>query len=328
MSRSHGKLKAEVWGDDDWCGLSMGAQWCYSMLLSQGKLSLAGALDLMPKRWASYSADMDADTLLELLDELVAAGKIVIDDRTDELVIRSFARHDINPGQFNTNLVKGFWSAWRAITSPMLRRVVVVNLPDHIWEKSGDLVPEEATKLRFEPGGDSGQNQAFEPDVRTGQSDQATELPIPLPKPLPILETGAAEIATAVQSDGSQHTPTLNDLLRRAMGIRARKCADDIDPCVTAWLLEHGEPKIRAVLEEFIESGQHPPQWPRQFEPMLRARPNAAPVKPRDCTEMGNTEDQQADCGSGLGLDGFGCPHCERGSIIAKQRVDPLREAS
>ena len=149
MARTRATLWSSIWRDEGWTALTERAQRLYLVLLSQPKLSLAGSLDLMPKRWVNLAADTTPDGVDESLAELVEHRFVVVDD--DELVIRTFVEHDLAAGSVNKNLVKGMWSAWAAIGSPALRKVVVDAMPDSVWSREGVVRPAEAEELRFEP---------------------------------------------------------------------------------------------------------------------------------------------------------------------------------
>lgn len=155
MARSHARLSASIWSDPEWCDLTAGAQRAYMLLLSQPKLTLAGSLDLLPRRWAGLARDVTPDAMRAALSELQDAGFIECDHETTELVIRTFARHDFTPGGFNKNIAKGFWTAWAAIQSARLRHTVVAHLPDFVWDKSEAPAAAKALKsrewTRFEP---------------------------------------------------------------------------------------------------------------------------------------------------------------------------------
>lgn len=152
MARSFAKITAAIWSDQDWRNLSAAAQRMYLLLLSQPRLSLAGHLDVIPGRWAGMARDTSTDDIAIALLELADAGYIVTDG--DELVIRSFSIHDIGNGAVNRNLLRGFWSAWESILSPVLRRAVIVNMPRHLFEYDEVEPPDEAqelwSELRFE----------------------------------------------------------------------------------------------------------------------------------------------------------------------------------
>lgn len=163
MGRSHGRLKTSIWSDNEWRALPMEAQWCYVMLLSQPRLSLVGVLDLMPGRWAKFAESIPAETVRSAIEVLADARFVVIDDDTEELLIRTMVVHDIAPSRMNGNLLKGFWSAWECVVSDHLRQVIVDHIPDTIWVNKFCEANEEAEGMR--------RSVPLEPTVETYGSD-------------------------------------------------------------------------------------------------------------------------------------------------------------
>ena len=178
MARSHGKILASIWNDDDFRALTVDAQRAYMLLLSQAKLTLAGAIDYMPKRWAAYAAGTTAADIERAIDELAAARFVVLDRDTDELLVRSFVRHDIVGTLKNRNLVKGFWSAVIGVESDELLAVLVQEIPDELWDSQDYEPPPRAVQMRR-----SGRSK---PQVQTTGSNPRSEPPSPfslLPSP-------------------------------------------------------------------------------------------------------------------------------------------------
>jgi hypothetical protein len=156
MARSMARIHIAIWTDPDWLALTPLSQWFYWALLSQGKVSLAGCLDLMPTRWATFARGVTVDDIEAALAELDAHRFIVIDHDTAELVIRTFTQHDVQSSRVTRNTVKGLWTAWLGIMSPTLRKVVVDHIPEDLWEyRDGHDVhieaPPEALDMRDEP---------------------------------------------------------------------------------------------------------------------------------------------------------------------------------
>ena len=133
MARTYARWKVDTWAtDQDWRSLTLNEQWCYFMLCSQAKLSIAGVIDMKLSVWATYADGLTVDALKSLVGRLETLEMVVVDWDTEELAIRSFTRHD---GSFdNRNSGRGVWSAIGSIASPKLRQVVVENLPDKAWE--------------------------------------------------------------------------------------------------------------------------------------------------------------------------------------------------
>jgi hypothetical protein len=144
MARTYGKLLAAAWIDPDWCGLTPLEQWLYALLLSQPKLSLVGVLDYKPGRWATLARGADTTLIDDTLAGLEDARFVVVDYDTDELLLRSFTRHDGIPAT-NERLVKGLWQAWTSTASAVLRKVVVDNMPEVLL---GGDAPDAARHLR------------------------------------------------------------------------------------------------------------------------------------------------------------------------------------
>lgn len=147
MARSHGKVLAAIWRDDDWLKLSASAQRVYILLLSQPKVTLCGTLDLAEKRWARMASDTSLDDINAALLELSDASFIVADGITEELAIRSFTKHDLNTSRMNLNLAKGFWRAWEGLESETLRFFIMTEIPDDLWEKLEEHAPDDALAI-------------------------------------------------------------------------------------------------------------------------------------------------------------------------------------
>jgi hypothetical protein len=94
VARTHARVQGAIWNDVEWRRLSTNAQWSYLMLLSQPEINNCGVLALVPRRWSGYAVDMTLKDLEAALLELENAGFVLYDDETQELVIRTFVKHD------------------------------------------------------------------------------------------------------------------------------------------------------------------------------------------------------------------------------------------
>ena len=92
MAQDFAPLLRSIWSDDDWRALPVDAQHAYLMLLSHPDRNSAGVLSLTRRKWQRLAADLHPDRLDAALAELDAAGFIVIDDDTEELLVRAFIR--------------------------------------------------------------------------------------------------------------------------------------------------------------------------------------------------------------------------------------------
>src|SRR5690606_33190346 len=151
MARTYAQVTVDIWEDPDWLALSQGAQRLYLLLHCQKKLSLNGLLPYTPARWARFAPDTDVADVEAAVAELEAGRFVVIDRETEELLIRTFVRHDItkvSKGATNSKLLKGMWSAWGAIESAELKRVVLREIPDAVWSAERCTPPERALQMR------------------------------------------------------------------------------------------------------------------------------------------------------------------------------------
>jgi hypothetical protein len=133
MARSYARIDVQRFHDDDWRALSLPQKAVFDMVLTHPKLSLCGALDLKYGSLCRYSPDLSLDALTAILEGLEDARFVAVDWDTDELVVRTFIRHD---GVLqNQNLGRGMWSAWVAVESDELREFVLDNMPEVAFEE-------------------------------------------------------------------------------------------------------------------------------------------------------------------------------------------------
>ncbi|ANZ36454.1 hypothetical protein BBK82_10640 [Lentzea guizhouensis] len=115
-----------MWDDDDFIGLSALAKLVYVQLCMQRKLEYSGELTVSVKRWSKAHPDQEPDTIRAALAELDAARFVVVDQDTDELLIRSFIRNDQLYKQ--PNVLRAALRSAFEITSPLLRRALAAEL--------------------------------------------------------------------------------------------------------------------------------------------------------------------------------------------------------
>jgi hypothetical protein len=128
VARSHGIVKTEIWDiGSDFRQLSLPAQWGYVMLLSQPQITNCGVQPYKPSRWVKLSAGLDAGQLDAALTELRQYLYVVIDLETDEILVRTFIKHDRIWKQ--PNLVISAQRELRAIDSDLIRQVLAQQYP-------------------------------------------------------------------------------------------------------------------------------------------------------------------------------------------------------
>lgn len=127
MARDFGTIFHSLWGDDHWRDLTINAQHLYMELISHPSLDYAGVADWKPGKLA-LAADSNAkeryDSALELMGS--PARFVILDDDSEEILVRSFLRHD---GILKKpNVAVAMTKAYAAIASPTLRGVIVHEL--------------------------------------------------------------------------------------------------------------------------------------------------------------------------------------------------------
>lgn len=126
MARSYANIFTAIWRDPDWRALDRGDQQFYVLLVTQPNISAAGMLPMTTGRWAAMADDSTADTIQVSLRKLAAARFIAVDEMTEELLVRSFVRHDNGYGNRKRRVV--IESAAGEIESRTLRQVLAVEL--------------------------------------------------------------------------------------------------------------------------------------------------------------------------------------------------------
>lgn len=122
MARDHGRIYTRIWADPDFRALERDPQRLYLLLISQANLSYCGGLDYIPRRLTSLAADETEETLQDALTTLEKAKFVVADYLMDELLVRSFVRHDGLLG--SPNMTKAMLKDRAALLSDHLREAV------------------------------------------------------------------------------------------------------------------------------------------------------------------------------------------------------------
>ncbi|MFE9949334.1 hypothetical protein ACFYRJ_17585 [Streptomyces sp. NPDC005531] len=94
MARGHGRILTSIWEDTDFLALDEREQRLYLFLISQPNLNHAGLLDLTLRRWSRKARGLTVAELEKRIGTLEDARFVVVDDDTEELLIRSFVRND------------------------------------------------------------------------------------------------------------------------------------------------------------------------------------------------------------------------------------------
>lgn len=126
MARHYGKMSCEIWRNDDYLALSINAMFVYQMLVEQPEVTSAGTLAITLKRWTNhFTGRVDVVAAIKELAE-VEAQFVVVDWDTEELLIRTFVKHD--GGATNDNRVKAMKECAKAIRSAEIVTAIALEL--------------------------------------------------------------------------------------------------------------------------------------------------------------------------------------------------------
>jgi hypothetical protein len=126
MARDHGRILCRVWSDRDFKRLPASAQRTYFLLISQRLLNYAGVIPLTTQRWANTAPDLTEDDVRCDLADLEAAEYIVIDEASEELLVRSLIRNDGIAKQ--PNVLKAALRQATEVESAAIRHVLAAEL--------------------------------------------------------------------------------------------------------------------------------------------------------------------------------------------------------
>lgn len=136
MARDHARIKISIWDDPDFVALRTSEQQAYFLLASNRGLSRCGVVTYIPSRFEGLSADLTAPRLKAAVAGLRAARFVIVDDRTQELLVRTFVRHD---GVLDrVNMGKATGTAFEAVVSDGIRRAIGDELA-RLMKESPDL---------------------------------------------------------------------------------------------------------------------------------------------------------------------------------------------
>ena len=126
MARDHARLYCAIWGNADFVALPAGPQRLYMLALSQPGLSYAGVVPYTPNRWARLAANTSPAQVRRDVRLLVEARFVVVDESTEEMLIRTYVHHD---GVLRSpNVTIAMTKAAHQIVSPVVRKAFMREL--------------------------------------------------------------------------------------------------------------------------------------------------------------------------------------------------------
>lgn len=125
MAREKASINLEMWGDADWRDLTDPAQSLWHKLMGY-KLDYCGVGNFHPGRLAALTREQTPDQVMIAAQELSDKFWIVVDQSTDEFMVRGYLRHDGVLRQ--PRLAVSAALAYAAIASNKIRAVVVFEI--------------------------------------------------------------------------------------------------------------------------------------------------------------------------------------------------------
>lgn len=113
------RLKAELWRDATWRGLTADGQWLYMTILADPWTTAAGISPLMTRRWSNECAEMTIQRVGDALDDLESGGRAIA-DRDDQWVLLPRFLTD-SGASTSPNVIRGAISAARQCSSTPIR---------------------------------------------------------------------------------------------------------------------------------------------------------------------------------------------------------------
>ena len=195
MARDRANVFTNIWADSDWRALSESAQRLYLLLLTHPTLTYAGVADWRTNRLSMMSADGSVEKLEAAAAELEDRKFIVVDEGTEEVLIRSFVKHD---GLLKSpNLAAALAREYANVYSPRLREVIAFEVqklhrrePElKGWDRLGTLLSEPARNVFDEgspnPSPNPSGNPSPNPSVNPSGNPSVKGLPNPSINPSP-----------------------------------------------------------------------------------------------------------------------------------------------
>lgn len=154
MSRDHARIQTAIWRNREFRNLPRDAQHLYFAILSQPALSYCGVIDWWPNRLADLSGDGDEAAVYAAAKSLIDEDFIYIDEKTSEVLVRTYIRHD--GVMQRTNMGKAMGRALQKVSSLGLIDIIFGELirlhserPDlQGWAGFADLYPEDFERVR------------------------------------------------------------------------------------------------------------------------------------------------------------------------------------
>lgn len=296
MARSEARLSVEIWNDPDFLALSCDAQRMYMFLISQSDLAHDGVLALRERRWSNAARGLTAPVVYAALTELQDHRFVVIDEGTEELLVRSFLRRDKVYKQ--PNVLRAAADHLPLVASRTIRHTLAVELARISQEAMPDpsvAIVAEMRQLLPDPTEVSTSNPSRNPpgnptEVSTpgtpGERGVVTVVTTGIPR-TPFLDSpdpeplALAPLALGQRSRADREFDAFWAVYPRRVAKRAaRKAWDQATKRAPAGVIFAGAERYRDQLGRDPTFTAHPATWLNADrwadEPMPRGSPNGA----------------------------------------------------
>lgn len=154
MARSHFQMKLTIWDDDDFLDLTPLEQHLYVVLNSHRSLSNCGVADWRPNRLVTRARTWTEEQARDAAAVLIERLFVLVDEDTEEVLVRSWVRHDGLMKQ--PKMATAMAAAYGEVASRALRGVIIHELL-RLREEEPDLKgwgSEKALELLSKPSVD------------------------------------------------------------------------------------------------------------------------------------------------------------------------------
>lgn len=187
MARTYAKSYVSMWdAESDFLHITADAQWLYQALYSHPLLSPAGVLPFQPRKWARKARDMTPKRIGAAVELLTAERYLILDEDTEECLVRTFIRHD--QGWRTPNIRKSIETSISRIESERLRVTATLELT-HALRVAG-LLPDGSPDGSSQPKGE-GMGDRTPPPPQTSPEDSH-----PSPPPSSITSSSHSTVGT------------------------------------------------------------------------------------------------------------------------------------
>lgn len=302
MARREARIFTAIWDDENFRSLPAEAQRLYFLALTQADLSFCGVLSYAAKRWGRLAQDTTSRAVNRALRTLVDERYMVMDHDTEEVLVRTFIRHD---GILKSpNLILAMGRDFEKVHSPHIRATIVEGLPEGFAEGFTEGIRERIVDGLPEPLRERSRGRA--------SALPALRSPIPVPPPQSTdASSSSSEVpqgaAPAVDDDdGSTQNPETNPAAaqvlaatwtRLALADLARLAQERPDRCPPAGRRRDGWLRTAALSRAAAHTrnarallAEHPDLDPAKLAELLEAP--AAVRRPRrrpGCDVCGST---------------------------------------